>query len=95
MSFEEELYAFAHEIGHNLNAKHDENTIYCKNGPKYIMSMSGATEDSKSFSQCSIQAIQERIVELRAEDKIKYIKCLKNLTETSYDDLVVSETKDG
>ena len=57
----------------------------------------GANENSKTFSHCSIQAIHEEIDKLRVDEKLKEVKCLKNLPfkENSYDDLVISETRDG
>ena len=57
------------------------------------MSEYGAAEGSTSFSQCSIQAMQEKIEKIIAEDKTKDVKCLMNLpmTENSYDDLIISQ----
>ena len=63
------------------------------------MSIWGANENSKTFSHCSIQAIHEEIVKLRVDEasKPKRWKCLKNVSfmENNYDDLIISETRDG
>ena len=56
---------FAHEVGHNLGAEHDEDAG-CK--PGYIMSKSGSTKEShhdQQFSTCSIGAIHEQLKKVR------------------------------
>ena len=56
---------FAHEVGHNLGAEHDEDAG-CK--PGYIMSKSGSTKEShhdQQFSTCSIDAIHEQLKKVR------------------------------
>ena len=89
---------FAHEVGHNLNALHDEKTKKCnKADKKHIMAEEGGKKSP--FSKCSIQAIHLEIDKLRVKEELKdsLHKCLKNLPfkENSYDDLVISETRDG
>ena len=88
-TLDEIVYMFAHEIGHNLNALHDET-----DGPKYIMSGGGA---NTSFSESSIHAIQQEIDKLRVDEKARNVKCLKNISfqKNTYDDLILSETKNG
>ena len=34
----EMLHALSHEVGHNMGAKHDEDTKHCKNKSNYLMS---------------------------------------------------------
>ena len=34
----EMLRALSHEVGHNMGAKHDEDTKHCKNNSNYLMS---------------------------------------------------------
>ena len=34
----EMLHALSHEVGHNMGAKHDEDTKHCKNHSNYLMS---------------------------------------------------------
>ena len=86
---------FAHEVGHNLNALHDEDTKNCnKADHKYIM---GSAKKGSTFSECSIQAIHQEIDNLRVDEESRNVKCLKNLPfkKNSYDDLIISETRDG
>ena len=96
-TLDEIVYMFAHEIGHNLNALHDETVQKCSTGPKgpkYIMSEWGA---KTSFSECSIHAIHQEIDKLRIDEKTRNVKCLKNIPfqKNAYNDLIISKTKDG
>ena len=46
---------FAHEVGHNLGADHDEDSdpAPCPSG--FIMSTSGSSQAQPNFSECSIR----------------------------------------
>ena len=98
MSQDEIVHMLAHEVGHNLNSMHDEDTKNC-NKSGYIMSIWGAKENSKRFSQCSVKAFYQEIDRLRSDELSKNVRrrCLKNLPfkENDYDDLVISETRKG
>ena len=52
VSRSESAMAFAHEVGHNLGARHDE-SVACPTG--FIMSTSGSNQDQPHFSKCSIR----------------------------------------
>ena len=49
----ESAMTFAHEVGHNLGADHDEDSDpACPSG--FIMSTSGSSQAQPNFSECSI-----------------------------------------
>lgn len=73
---------FAHEVGHNMGAEHDED-VNCSSG--YIMSSSGSTKIShtdQEFSQCSIEAIHKCIDEVKSKP---YRNCFKYENQRSHD----------
>jgi hypothetical protein len=73
---------FAHEVGHNMGAEHDEDGG-CESG--FIMSASGSTKKShmdQEFSPCSIQAIHGRIDHVRL---FRFKNCFKNRPERDQD----------
>ena len=60
-SASDSVMTFAHEVGHNMGAEHDEDAG-CPSG--FIMSESGSTKRShmdQEFSNCSITAIHKHI----------------------------------
>lgn len=68
---------FAHEVGHNFGAHHDEEYIEEQpecDGP-FIM-RGGASEETPQFSTCSLKAMKEKLDELKADEKT-FNKCFK------------------
>ena len=78
-NFSEMLHAFSHEVGHNMGAKHDENTKKCQKDSNFLMSAYGGTQ--MTFSHCSIRAIHKVL------DKIREKKnCLENIAPDFHED---------
>lgn len=74
---------FAHEVGHNMGAEHDED-VNCGSG--YIMSSSGSTKLShtdQEFSQCSIEAIHKCIDDVKSR---RYKNCFKHKIQKTNDE---------
>ena len=73
---------FAHEVGHNMGAQHDEDAG-CTSG--YIMSESGSTKSShmdQEFSSCSIKAIHDQIDTVKSK---RLRNCFKHKVEKDND----------
>ena len=51
----ESAMTFAHEVGHNLGANHDEESEPVACSPGFIMSTSGSSQAQPNFSECSIR----------------------------------------
>ena len=51
----ESAMTFAHEVGHNLGANHDEEAEPAACSPGFIMSTSGSGQAQPEFSECSIR----------------------------------------
>ena len=86
------LNTFAHEVGHNMGAQHDEK-VGC--GSNYIMSEYGSKQNV--FSSCSIRDIHSEIDTVEYEDKKKVDKCLENLPMKSNDEnfSICEQTSNG
>ena len=73
---------FAHEVGHNLGAEHDEDAG-CSSG--YIMSESGSTKIShrdQEFSTCSFEAIHKTLDDVRRIYGRVRSKCFQHRFQT-------------
>ena len=73
---------FAHEVGHNLGAEHDEDAG-CSSG--YIMSESGSTKIShrdQEFSTCSFEAIHKTLDDVRRIYGRVRSKCFQHKFQT-------------
>ena len=82
---------FAHEVGHNLGAEHDEDAG-CSSG--YIMSESGSTKIShrdQEFSSCSFEAIHKTLDDVRRIYGRVRSKCFQHRFQT-IDDAEFSST---
>ena len=77
---------FAHEVGHNLGAEHDEDAG-CSSG--YIMSESGSTKLShrdQEFSTCSVEAIHKTLDDvLRIYGSRSRLRCFRHHYEITND----------
>ena len=77
---------FAHEIGHNLGAEHDEDAG-CRSG--YVMSAGGSSKKShmdQEFSNCSIQAIHKQLNFIMNRALIRPRRdCFKNILQKEDD----------
>ena len=77
---------FAHEVGHNLGAEHDEDAG-CSSG--YIMSESGSTKIShrdQEFSTCSFEAIHKTLDDVRRIYGRVRSKCFQHRFQTPDDE---------
>ena len=75
---------FAHEVGHNMGAEHDEDAG-CSSG--FIMSKSGSTKvthTEQRFSNCSINAIHTKISSTKTDKRPG--NCFRNLKEDPNDE---------
>ena len=75
---------FAHEVGHNLGAEHDEDAG-CSSG--YIMSESGSTKIShrdQEFSTCSFEAIHKTLDDVRRIYGRVRSKCFQHRFQNSF-----------
>lgn len=60
------IYIIAHEIGHNLNARHDGENNDCLESDRFIMSPSISfekIENIQKFSSCSIDYFKSYIID--------------------------------
>ena len=82
-SASDSVMTFAHEIGHNMGAEHDEDAG-CTSA--FIMSESGSSKRShfdQEFSPCSITAIHDQIDHIKT---FRHRNCFKNRLEKSHDE---------
>ena len=76
---------FAHEVGHNMGAEHDEDAG-CARG--FIMSEAGSTKRShmdQEFSNCSITAIHKQIKSVKNHRQRRKKTCIKHRLQKSND----------
>lgn len=72
--------AVAHELAHNLNAKHDTEPMGCAAEDHYIMSALGGvfSKNLQYFSACSIAAFKDYLLDRKEHKASKNAWCLGN-----------------
>jgi len=72
--------AVAHELAHNLNAKHDTESIGCAAEEHFIMSAVGGafSRNNQLFSPCSIQSFKDHLMNTDRTAASKKARCLVN-----------------
>ena len=84
-SASDSVMTFAHEVGHNMGAEHDEDAG-CSSG--FIMSESGSPKRShmdQEFSNCSITAIHNQIKSVKNHRQRRKKTCFKHRFQKSND----------
>jgi len=84
-SASDSVMTFAHEVGHNMGAEHDEDAG-CARG--FIMSEAGSTKRShmdQEFSNCSITAIHKQIKSVKNHRQRRKKTCIKHRLQKSND----------